>query len=607
MDVEILSRLQFAGTIMFHYLFPPLTIGLGVLMVILEGLWLTTGKAVYESAARFWTKIFALNFALGVASGIVMEFQFGTNWAVYSDFVGDVFGSALAAEGIFAFFLESGFLAVLVFGWDRVSKKVHFLSTCLVSLGSMFSAVWIVVANSWQQTPAGYHIVPRLDRDGQPLVLDGVPQFRAEITDFWALVFNPSSVDRLTHVLIGALIMGSFFMLSVACWYLVKNRHVPFARVCVKTALPVAVIASLLSLVTGHDQANKVAETQPAKLAAYEGHFETGTGDLYLFGWPVEYDEPNEDGAIGEVKYGLAIPKMLSVLINWPAKPMDEAGETPVPGLDKFASEDRPPVWLPFQMYHLMVVLGMVFIALSVVSTVLAFTGQFWKHRWVHWVWVVMVIAPVVANQAGWIAAEVGRQPWIVYPTISDEAKAVLASETGALPQLTPDALLESGETAIAMGTDGITLRGLRVSEALSKNVEAHQVLGSIILFGLIYALLFGVWIFVLNSKIQHGPEDPPDPNAQRARGGKFFETASELTDPSGQSFTETAGDEANPYAGEPSRRQDAPATGAHRGAAVLAEGENREDECESAALRLPASRVAGHPGSDQSGKRGAA
>ncbi|MDZ7764258.1 MAG: cytochrome ubiquinol oxidase subunit I [Melioribacteraceae bacterium] len=189
MDVEILARIQFAFTIAFHYIFPPLSIGLGVLLVIMEGMYLKTKNPLYERMTKFWVKVFALTFAIGVASGIVMEFEFGTNWATYFRFVGDVFGSALAAEGIFAFFLESGFLAVLVFGWDKVGPKTHFFSTVMVSLGSMLSAVWIVVANSWQQTPAGYHLV------GEGM------NMRAEITDFWEMVFNPSSMERLSHVL----------------------------------------------------------------------------------------------------------------------------------------------------------------------------------------------------------------------------------------------------------------------------------------------------------------------------------------------------------------------------------------------------------------------
>src|SRR5690242_16726309 len=207
MDVVMLSRVQFALTIMFHYIFPPLTIGLGGLIVMLEATYLRTRDREYELSAKFWTKIFAVNFVMGVATGIVMEFQFGTNWATYSRFVGDVFGSALAAEGIFAFFLESGFLAVLVFGWDRVSPKFHFFATLMVSLGSMFSAIWIVVANSWQQTPAGHRIVER--------VLNGQPYTRAETVDFWAVVFNPSSMNRLVHVWIGAFILGAFFIMSI--------------------------------------------------------------------------------------------------------------------------------------------------------------------------------------------------------------------------------------------------------------------------------------------------------------------------------------------------------------------------------------------------------
>src|ERR1043166_3891274 len=188
LDVLTLARAQFALTIMFHYLFPPLSIGMGGLLVLMEALFLKTSKPVYEAMTKFWTKIFAVNFALGAATGIVMEFQCGTNWATYSRYVGDVFGSALAAEGIFAFFLESGFLAVLVFGWDKVSPKMHFFSSCMVALGAIFSSIWIVVANSWQQTPAGYHI-----QGG-----------RAVITEFWAMVFNPSSMDRLVHVILGA-------------------------------------------------------------------------------------------------------------------------------------------------------------------------------------------------------------------------------------------------------------------------------------------------------------------------------------------------------------------------------------------------------------------
>src|SRR3954470_3713979 len=216
-DVVQLSRLQFALTIMFHYLFPPLTIGMGIVLVYLEGMFLWKREAIYEQAARFWTQLYAVTFAMGVATGIVMEFEFGTNWAVYSKFVGDVFGSALAAEGIFAFFLESGFLAVLVFGWDRVTPRFHFFATCMVALGSTFSAVWIIVANSWQQTPAGHVITTR--------VVNGIAITRAETADLWAVLLNPSTVNRLVHTLIGAWVLGSFFVMSISAWYLLKGRH----------------------------------------------------------------------------------------------------------------------------------------------------------------------------------------------------------------------------------------------------------------------------------------------------------------------------------------------------------------------------------------------
>jgi cytochrome d ubiquinol oxidase subunit I len=201
---------------MFHYIFPPLTIGMGVVLVYLEGMYLWKREIIYETAARFWTSLYAVTFAVGVATGIVMEFQFGTNWAAYSRFVGDVFGSALAAEGIFAFFLESGFLAVLVFGWDRVSSRFHFFATVMVSLGSIFSSIWIIVANSWQQTPSGHQINTSLGR--------------AEVADFWSVVFNPSTVNRLTHTLIGAFVLGSFFIMSISAFYLLRRRHEEFAR-----------------------------------------------------------------------------------------------------------------------------------------------------------------------------------------------------------------------------------------------------------------------------------------------------------------------------------------------------------------------------------------
>jgi cytochrome d ubiquinol oxidase subunit I len=454
MDVVLLSRLQFALTIMFHYIFPTLTIGLSVVLVFLEYRWLRTRDPIYLTAVKFWANLFGLGFAMGVVTGIVMEFQFGTNWAVYSRFVGDVFGSALAAEGIFAFFLESGFLAVMLFGWDRVSQGFHFFSTCMVALGSIFSSVWIVVANSWQQTPAGFHLVER--------TLHGVVRQRAEIVDFWAMVFNPSSMDRLVHVLLGCFLVGAFFVMSVSAWYLLQGKHGEFARRSFADALLLATLLSLAQLVSGHSNADMVAAHQPAKLAALEGHFETGTGGapLYLFGWPDEEEK--------RVRWGVAVPGLLSFLLHGDFN-------TPVPGLDELAPRyGSPPVWVTFQAYHGMVGIGMLFIAATLYANWCRWRGTLFQKRWLLWFFVFAVGLAFAANELGWAAAEIGRQPWLVYPVL---------------------------------GEGGELVGGLRTADGISESVRAGQVLGSIVTFGLIYALLFALWNFVFNRKIQQGPE----------------------------------------------------------------------------------------------------
>jgi cytochrome d ubiquinol oxidase subunit I len=494
MDVVFLSRLQFALTIMFHYLFPPLTIGMGVVLVYLEGMYLRTRDPLYETAARFWTKIFALNFAVGVATGIVMEFEFGTNWAVYSRFVGDVFGSALAAEGIFAFFLESGFLALLVFGWNRVGPGMHFFSTLMVSLGSIFSSVWIVVANSWQQTPAGHHIVPVL-RDGKPWFVAGEPMLRAEITDFWALVFNPSTMGRLVHVWIGAFLMGSFFIMSISAWYLLKRRHEEFARRSFRGALILATVASLAALVSGHEQAAGVAENQPAKLAAFEGQFTTGPADLTLFGIPDEGAE--------KVHLKVAVPGGVGLLLHADAS-------RAFPGLDAFRPEHRPPVALPFLSYHVMIGIGSFFVVLTLYASFLLRRGTLWETRWLLWVFVFAVLGAVAANQAGWAAAEVGRQPWIVHPPVERDAAGGLARDA--------DGFVRYENIAVKMA-DGSTIdraAGLMTVDAVSEAVTGGQVLASIIGFGLLYLLLFALWIYVLNHKIQAGPVQDGTPDAEK-------------------------------------------------------------------------------------------
>ena len=439
MDVELLSRIQFAFTIAFHYIYPPLSIGIGLFMVIFESLYIKTRQKEFHTLAKFWTKIFALTFGIGVVTGIVMEFEFGTNWAIYSRFVGDVFGSALAAEGIFAFALESGFLGILLFGWNRVKPWVHLLATCGVFFGSMFSAVWIVVANSWQQTPAGYHIV------GEGM------HARAEITDFWAMVFNPSSVDRVLHVWVGAFLSGAFLVLSIHAYYLLKGRHVHISQKAFKIALVVAIIFSIGQLFVGHKSADGVGKNQPVKLAAFEGHFEKSSpANMYLFGWV--------DKEMQHVR-GIYLPGGLSFLMYYDFN-------APVTGLNAFPEEDRPSqVNAVFQFYHIMIAIGMALIALSVFAGFLWWRGNVFKYRWLLWIFVFGAILPQIANQAGWFAAEMGRQPWVVY---------------------------------------GL----LRTSEAFSQAVTENQVLFSLVLFFMVYALLLVLFIYLLDRKIKGGPDD---------------------------------------------------------------------------------------------------
>jgi cytochrome bd ubiquinol oxidase subunit I len=437
MDVEILARIQFAFTIAFHYIYPPLSIGIGLIMVIMEGLYLKTGKKEYEVLTRFWLKIFAITFGIGVATGIIMEFEFGTNWAVYSRYVGDIFGSALAAEGLFAFGLESTFLGILIFGWNRVSPRVHFISTIGVFLGSMFSAVWIVVANSWQQTPAGYHIV------GEGF------NARAEVTDFWAMVFNPSSVDRIIHVWQGAFLAGAFMVLSVHAYYIRKGKFVELSKIAFKIALVVATIVSFTQLISGHSSADGVAVNQPAKLAAMEGHYEkSAPADLYLLGWV--------DNEKQEVT-GLGIPGGLSFLVH-------QDFNEPITGLNAFPKEDQPSqVNAVFQFYHIMISIGMFLIALSFYACFLWWKGKLFETKWILWIFSFSVLLPQIANQTGWFAAEMGRQPWIVYGH-------------------------------------------LRTSEGFSQEVSANQIVFSLILFLVVYSLLFLLFLYSLNKKIKHGP-----------------------------------------------------------------------------------------------------
>ncbi len=437
MDVFLLARLQFALTIAFHYIFPPFSIGLGLILVFMEGTYLATKRPLYHAMTRFWVRIFGLMFAIGVASGIVMEFQFGTNWSTYSRYVGDIFGSALAAEGIFAFFLESGFLALLLFGWDRVSPRMHFFSTVMVSLGSIFSAIWIIVANSWQQTPAGYHLVQTASGT------------RAEVVSFKDVLLNPSTIDRLSHVLSAAFQTGAFLVISISAYYLIKGRHLEFARASLKIGLLMAMIAAPLQILTGHASAKGVARTQPAKLAAFEGHYPASApAAMHLFGWVNNQNE--------RIEFSVAVPGMLSWLISGDSQSV-------VVGLKAFAPEDRPPVNIVFQTYHLMVAIGIALLVLCVLGGIYWLRGTLSQTRWLLWIFVFAVGLPQLANQLGWLSAELGRQPWVVY---------------------------------------GL----LRTKDGLSKVVGAGEILTSLILFSFVYLLLFALFIYLLDHKIKAGP-----------------------------------------------------------------------------------------------------
>jgi cytochrome d ubiquinol oxidase subunit I len=433
MDLEILSRIQFALTIAFHYIFPPLSIGLSLCIVIMEGLYLKTKNRTYEELTKFWVKIFALTFALGVATGTVMVFAFGNNWANFSRFVGDVFGSVLGAEGVFAFFLEAGFLSILLFGWDKVKPRTHFISTILVSIGSHFSAVWIVIANSWMQTPAGFEIVG-----------EGI-RAHAVITDITQMLFNPSAIVRLWHVIVGCWLAGAFLVMSVSAFYIWKKRTVSHAIIGLKIGTVVATIAAILQFFAGDSSAKLLVETQPAKLAAIEGIFETqASAPLSIIGYV------NNDGT----KHALEIPGLLSLLTYG-----NLTGE--IKGLNSFPKEDRPNSAIVFQTYHIMV--GMWgFIVLACLVSLWAWKKKWEVGKWPYLFLVISVLFPQIANQTGWFTAEIGRQPWVVY---------------------------------------GV----LRTADALSPSVSAGQVLGSIIMFAVIYSLLFILFIYLLNHKIQAG------------------------------------------------------------------------------------------------------
>jgi cytochrome d ubiquinol oxidase subunit I len=436
MDPIFLARLQFALTIGFHFLFPPISIGLGWMLVIVETLGWRTKNDIYVRMGRFFAKLLALTFAMGVATGIVMEFQFGTNWARYSTFVGDIFGAPLAAEGVFAFFLESGFLGLYLFGRERVSKGVHWFSALMVAVGATISAFWILVANSWQQTPAGFDIVGG----------------RAVLTSFVDAVFNPSMGVRFYHTMAAALVTGAFFMAGVSAWQMLRGKGGDVAPKALRLSILFGLVFSILSAFpTGHEHAKQVARDQPEKFAAIEGLYETQTSaPLVLFG-------VHHDGTPPTLKATIEIPSLLS----WMAFGDVNAQ---VKGIQDFPPDQIPPLWITFVSFHNMVLLGMLFLAVTGLGLLLLWRGRLDTARWYQWLVVVVSPLPLAACQFGWVAAEVGRQPWAVYKV-------------------------------------------LRTSDSVSVSVGAPEILFSIILFSSIYLLLGGLYLFLLAREANHGPE----------------------------------------------------------------------------------------------------
>jgi len=402
MDVLMLSRLQFAAATFFHFLFVPLTLGLSILIAIMETKYVRSGDEEYRRMAKYWGKIFLVNFAVGIVTGITLEFQFGTNWSRYSRYVGDIFGSLLAIEATLAFFLESTFLAVWVFGWKRLSPRLHCACIWLVALASNLSALWILIANAWMQHPVGYVL-----RNG-----------RAELSDFMAVITQPFAIQQFFHTVSGAYILAGFVVMGISSYHLLRRQHTSFFTKSFRLALGFALIFSVAEVVQGHIHGAEVAKIQPTKLAAMESLWDTQAGaPMWLLLIP---DQKNERNL---VEFG-RIPGALSMLAY-------HSPQAVVKGLKDFPKEDRPPVALTFLSFRLMVGLGFLFVLLTVVG--------WFKRRQLESspgylkVMLYAIPLPYIALQAGWMVTEVGRQPWIVYGLMrtSDAVSPIAASQVG--------------------------------------------------------------------------------------------------------------------------------------------------------------------------------
>jgi cytochrome d ubiquinol oxidase subunit I len=384
-----LARIQFAFTVSFHILFPAFTIGLASWLAVLEWRWLRTKDTRFLDLYRFWVRVFALAFGMGVVSGVVMSWQFGTNWSLFSDKTANVLGPLLGYEVMTAFFLESSFLGVMLFGWGRVSPRMHFVSTCLVAFGTLVSAFWILAANSWMQTPAGFV----QGADG-----------RLFPSDWFQVVFNPSFPWRLVHMLMGAFLTTAFVVGGTGALYLLQKRHVKHARLMLGMATLMAALVTPLQILAGDLHGLNTLEHQPAKVAAMEGIWETEKGAaLRLFAWPDAREERN--------RFEITWPRMASLILTHDT-------EGVVRGLKSWPAEDRPPAGIVFWSFRVMVGAGLLMLALGWASAWLFFRGRLFQTRWVQISWVAMIPSGFLAILAGWFVTETGRQPWTVYGVI---------------------------------------------------------------------------------------------------------------------------------------------------------------------------------------------
>jgi cytochrome d ubiquinol oxidase subunit I len=438
LDAEILARLQFAFTVSFHILFPTLTIGLSGFLLILEARWLRSGDEVFLRLYHFWVRLFALTFGMGVVSGLVLSYQFGTNWSEFSRVSGPVLGPLIGFEVLTAFFMEAGFLGVMLFGWNKVGPRLHFLATCLVAFGTTLSAFWILSANSWMQTPAGAHI--------DPVLGSYVPD------DWLAIIFNPSFLYRLAHMLTASFLTASLFVGGISSFYLLSGKHTDLARKSQSIALWAILVLAPLQIFIGDQHGLNVLEHQPIKVAAMEGNWEREAGaPLLLFALPDSKAEKNH--------LEIGVPHAASLILT-------HQWDGIVPGLKDVAKEDRPPVGVVFWSFRVMVGLGVIFLLIGLWGVYARLKGTLESDRLFNWLCLVATPSGFAATLAGWFVAEVGRQPYTIY---------------------------------------GV----LRTADSASPVISATMIATSLTIFLLVYGGLFGAYLYYLVKLIRVGPALP--------------------------------------------------------------------------------------------------